>query len=92
MTGPRNGEQAKLDAALGSGAKLTEIAQRGGNPYRHVTFKTSWDDLLPEEAEGASPPSDERAIRERCRFSQILHDPPSPSSPARPEPEKGRDI
>jgi hypothetical protein len=35
----------ELDAAMGNGAKLTEIAQRGDNPYRDVTFRTSWDEM-----------------------------------------------
>jgi hypothetical protein len=38
----------ELDAAMGKGDKLTEIAQRGENPYRFVTFRTAWDDLGPE--------------------------------------------
>ena len=38
--------QQELDAAMGSGDKLTEIARRGENPYRDVTFKTSWDEML----------------------------------------------
>lgn len=33
----------ELDAAMGDGKKLTEIAQRGENPYRFVTFNTAWD-------------------------------------------------
>ena len=39
----------ELDAAMGKGDKLTEIAQRGDNLYRDVTFKTSWDDMPTEE-------------------------------------------
>jgi hypothetical protein len=41
----------ELDAAMGNGAKLTEIAQRGDNPYRDVTFRTSWDLMQPEPAD-----------------------------------------
>ncbi|WP_435008074.1 hypothetical protein P12x_005344 [Tundrisphaera lichenicola] len=47
----------ELDSAMGSGAKLTEIAQRGENPYRDVTFSTSWDLILPEPEE---PPVQEK--------------------------------
>jgi hypothetical protein len=39
-----------LDAALGSGSKLTELASRGENPYR-CEFHTMWDDMPPEEEE-----------------------------------------
>jgi hypothetical protein len=45
----------ELDAAMGKGDKLTEIAQRGENPYRFVTFRTAWDDLGPELEEYPSP-------------------------------------
>jgi hypothetical protein len=40
---------AELDAAMGSGEKLTEIARRGQNPYGNVVFKTAWDDMPREE-------------------------------------------
>jgi hypothetical protein len=43
----------ELDLAMGDGAKLTEIVQRGDNPYRDVTFRTSWDKLSPEPREAA---------------------------------------
>jgi hypothetical protein len=33
---------------MGDGAKLTEIAQRGDNPYHDVSFRTSWDRMSPE--------------------------------------------
>lgn len=46
----------ELDAAMGNGQKLTEIAQRGENPYRFVTFKTSWDEMLPEPDEPSRDP------------------------------------
>lgn len=45
----------ELDAAMGKGDKLTEIAQRGENPYRFVTFRTLWDDLGPEPEESPTP-------------------------------------
>jgi hypothetical protein len=35
----------ELDAAMGNGEALTAIAQRGDNPYRDVSFHTSWDDM-----------------------------------------------
>ena len=38
----------ELDAAMGNGPRLTEIAQRGDNPYRDVAFRTAWDDLTLE--------------------------------------------
>lgn len=41
----------ELDAAMGDGAKLTEIIQRGDNPYRDVTFRTSWDEMRLDQAE-----------------------------------------
>jgi hypothetical protein len=41
----------KMDAAMGDGRKLTEIAQRGDNPYRFVTFNTAWDKLRDIEQE-----------------------------------------
>ena len=37
---------------MGSGEKLTEIAQRGDNPYRDVTFRTSWDNRALEPPDG----------------------------------------
>lgn len=51
----RYGEVAdeELDAAMGNGEKLTEIARRGDNPYRNVTFHTVWDDM-PEEPDEIS--------------------------------------
>jgi hypothetical protein len=42
----------ELDAALGSGTKLTELASRGNNPYK-CEFHTMWDDMPPEEEEEA---------------------------------------
>jgi hypothetical protein len=46
----------ELDAAMGKGEKLTEIARRGDNPYRDVMFKTSWDEIgiEPESGGGGS--------------------------------------
>jgi hypothetical protein len=38
----------ELDQALGDGPMLTEIVNRGSNPYA-CTIKTSWDDMSPEE-------------------------------------------
>jgi hypothetical protein len=65
----------ELDAAMGNGAKLTEIVQRGENPYRDVTFHTSWDKMFlesPEEPGGqdnkalfAEIRADEHAARVR---------------------------
>ena len=46
---------------MGNGPKLTEIARRGQNPYRDVTFKTSWDEMC-IEPEDAPPPSLTAAI------------------------------
>lgn len=46
----------ELDAAMGHGDKLTAIAQRGNNPYRDVTFHTSWDAMrLDPEPAGDGP-------------------------------------
>ena len=40
----------ELDAACGDGPELTRLVRRhGDNPYRHVTFTTSWDDIGEEE-------------------------------------------
>ena len=44
----------ELDAAMGNGPKLTEIARRGSNPYRDVTFSTSYD-WMAIEPEGDKP-------------------------------------
>lgn len=38
----------ELDRALGDGPQLTEIVNRGGNPYA-CTIKTAWDAMGPEE-------------------------------------------
>jgi hypothetical protein len=38
-----------LDVALGKGEKLTELARSArSNPHKEITFRTDWDDLLPE--------------------------------------------
>ncbi|QEH36601.1 hypothetical protein OJF2_51850 [Aquisphaera giovannonii] len=58
----------ELDAAMGNGAKLTEIAQRGENPYRDVTFRTSWDLMLPEPEE--PPPQGKPGVTQD--FGEIL--------------------
>jgi hypothetical protein len=44
----------ELDAAMGNGPKLTEIAQRGRNPYGDVAFRTAWDDM-PREPDADRP-------------------------------------
>ncbi len=61
----------ELDTAMGNGQKLTEIAQRGENPYRFVTFRTSWDEMRLEPDEPARDPQDS--------FADILRN--SPSTP-----------
>lgn len=38
----------ELNEALGDGAKLTEIVNRGANPYGGQTITTSWDGLKEE--------------------------------------------
>ena len=68
----------ELDAAMGDGAKLTEIAQRGDNPYRDVTFRTSWDNLrLESEEQDASELFSEAPVQgaasEKLQFKKILH-------------------
>ncbi len=45
----------ELDAAMGKGEALTEIAQRGKNPYRDVTFKTAWDKMSTDPEDHSSP-------------------------------------
>jgi hypothetical protein len=36
-----------LDAAMGHGEKLTELARNApGNPHKNISFHTAWDDLL----------------------------------------------
>ena len=59
----------ELDAAMGSGAKLTEIAQRGDNPYGDAVFRTSWDDLCikPDVGMSAGNPASDNE-----RFTEIL--------------------
>lgn len=40
-----------LDAALGKGEKLTALARAApSNPHREITFRTSWDELMPVAA------------------------------------------
>ena len=39
---------AELNLALGNGRTLTEIVNRGNNPYA-CTIKTMWDNMPPEE-------------------------------------------
>ena len=60
----------ELDAAMGSGAKLTEIAQRGNNPYRDVTFRTSWDKMRLEPQD--EPPAAETAAPEKDRLKDVF--------------------
>jgi len=92
----------ELDAAMGSGAKLTEIAQRGENPYRDVTFKTSWDGLPLEPPNEAGEhdtkalfaewTADYAAAKERdsgkAEFNRILTEQPQRQEPRRREPEE----
>lgn len=42
--------EEELDAALGDGKALTEIVNRGDNPYA-CEIKTAWDDMVPAEDE-----------------------------------------
>ena len=49
----------ELDAAIGQGEKLTEIARRGRNPHGDFTFRTAWDDMP------AGPPIPGEAGREQ---------------------------
>jgi hypothetical protein len=91
----------ELDAAMGNGAKLTEIVQRGDNPYRDVTFRTSWDEMrleLPDETMAPDAPAplinspDQRGMTERILFGEILHGGPSPApQPEKPSLAKSRD-
>jgi hypothetical protein len=37
-------DEIELDQAMGDGEKLTEIVNRGENPYK-VVIKTAWDNL-----------------------------------------------
>jgi hypothetical protein len=66
----------ELDAAMGKGAMLTEIAGRGDSPYRDVTFRTSWDGLL---VEPESPPESVPEGRTYAdELTSMLHDIASP--------------
>lgn len=52
----RNGElrPAVLDAAMGYGEKLTDLARGApSNPHKDIQFHTVWDDLLGRERPGA---------------------------------------
>lgn len=76
----------ELDAAMGNGAKLTEIAQRGDNPYRDVVFHTSWDKMRLEpldepagednEALFTETASDPGVTTVQIMFERILHGTP----------------
>ena len=77
----RNGEiaPAVLDAAMGYGEKLTELARNTpSNPHKGIAFHTTWDDLLGRSAPAASPPP--------ASFEQALaaQAPPSPTAGAGP--------
>ena len=58
----------ELDAAMGSGEKLTEIAQRGDNPYHDVTFRTSCDKMSLE------PPDEPAWYDTKALFAEIRAD------------------
>lgn len=65
----------ELDAAMGSGAELTEIAQRGENPYRDVTFRTSWDEMLLKPDDHPGNPHDGKGT-----FADILRNSSGPDA------------
>jgi hypothetical protein len=57
----RNGEISSeaLDAALGSGEKLTALARSSpSNPHKDIEFATDWDGMLPEPEDGWDSPPD----------------------------------
>lgn len=57
----------ELDAAMGNGDRLTEIARRGENPYRFVEFRTVWDDMrIDPDPEMSTKAEMETLIRERA--------------------------
>ncbi len=44
----------QLEGALGSGPKLTELANAApSNPHKGIEFRTAWDDLLPHPRQPA---------------------------------------
>lgn len=65
----------ELDSAMGKGAALTGIAQRGDNPYRDVTFETSWDRLTPEpESPPEVPPTGQQGRGPELKEPGNKHD------------------
>jgi hypothetical protein len=104
----RNGEIAPsvLDAAMGNGARLTELTRHApGNPHKEILFHTSWDELLgrePWQAEqqadsstvAADTQSDQAAARPRADAgarAQPPHPWPSEIAKANRERQAGRD-
>ncbi|MBX9652613.1 hypothetical protein K2Y11_03235 [bacterium] len=81
----RNGDvtAAALEAALGSGPKLTELVRNAPhNPHRSITFATVWDELEPEfhirrtESEVRQPAKVYDFARERAKRKRDRdHDP-----------------
>lgn len=64
----------QLEAALGSGPKLTELMRNAQhNPHRLIRYRTVWDELAPEVAEHRNAPELRREAkvydlaRERAR-------------------------
>jgi hypothetical protein len=74
----RNGElrPAILDAAMGYGEKLTELARSApSNPHKDIQFHTVWDDLLGRErpeagAKTAKEPSSALDPAHRAQYQQ----------------------
>ena len=89
----------ELDAAMGNGAKLTEIVQRGENPYRDVVFKTSWDKLRIEQEDLPSTPpespesqkADSPKLTGKAELERLLFGGKAPE-PKQPEKSKERGI
>jgi hypothetical protein len=89
----RHGEVSpqELDAAMGSGAKLTEIVRRGKNPYCDVTFKTSWDLMSLESVAPKATLSDffRGPVDTRSGFDRSLNDAQKRAKSESPERDDG---
>ena len=68
----------ELDAAMGNGEKLTEIARRGDNPYRDVKFETSWDRM---NSAPDSPSEGGASEFREVAAAPVMSDPRDPSTP-----------
>lgn len=80
----------ELDAAMGNGEKLTEIAQRGNNPYGDVSFHTAWDDM-PLEPEEPEPPAS-KPLPPDPELDQVISEMEQSWTKILATPEPARDV